>query len=246
MGVVTKTGPCSKEQGLGQKIGSKRSRPSCSIRTKTNTRVVRHGGPRGNDGRPKAVCPERQEIGGGYPKSACSETSSRGKGLKITSERTRESQTNGNEKTRGEESWRLATGRGRLRAKEYVCCKSQPFQNLSRDLFPPRKFLPTGDSAAFNGTARQPSPVQGVWLHPPYNGAPRRCPVQPSTPLWPDQVDVLLLLFSPSIHVFGRPSATSSAVNPPLAKPLCPGRCAWMRYRAHGMTHGAVGPRLSI
>jgi hypothetical protein len=79
-----------------------------------------------------------------------------------------------------EQSWRLATG-GRFRANGYACFLSQPFQNLSRNLFPPRGFSPTGDSAAFNGTARQPSPVKGT------------CPVQPSTPLGPDQANVPLL-----------------------------------------------------
>jgi hypothetical protein len=62
------------------------------------------------------MCPKRQKIGGsGYPESASSETSSRGKGLKITSERTGESRdkglkTNGNPKTgeRSEQSWKLA------------------------------------------------------------------------------------------------------------------------------------------
>jgi hypothetical protein len=40
-------------------------------------------------------------------------------------------------------------------------------RSLSRNLFPPRGFSPTGDSAAFNGTARQPSPVMGTCLHHP-------------------------------------------------------------------------------
>jgi hypothetical protein len=52
-------------------------------------------------------------------------------------------------------------------ANGYVCAPVAPFQNPSRDLFPPRRFLATPESAAFNGTARQPSPVMGVWLHPP-------------------------------------------------------------------------------
>jgi hypothetical protein len=76
------------------------------------------------------MCQDGQKEGGGFPISACnSETSTRGKGLK-TSERTGESRykglkTNGNPKTSGEQSWRLAT-RGRLRANGYVCCKRQP------------------------------------------------------------------------------------------------------------------------
>jgi hypothetical protein len=86
--------------------------------------------------------------GGGFPESACrTQTSTRGKGLK----------TNGNAKD-GEQSWKLATG-GRFRANLYAYCKWQPSQNPSRNLFPPPRFSPTGDSAAFNGTARQPSPV---------------------------------------------------------------------------------------
>jgi hypothetical protein len=67
---------------------------------------------------------------------------------------------NGNPTT-CEQSWRLAI-RGRLRVNGYVCCKWQPFQNLSRNLFPPRRFSPPGNSAAFNGTARQPSPDMGT------------------------------------------------------------------------------------
>jgi hypothetical protein len=100
---------------------------------------------------------ETGNEGGGFPKSTCSSANStRGKGLK-TNERTGESRdkglkTNGNEKTSGEQSWRLAT-RGRFRANGYACFKSKPFQNLSRNLFPPRRFSPPGDSAAFNGTA---------------------------------------------------------------------------------------------
>jgi hypothetical protein len=142
---------------------------------------------------------ETGSEGGGFPKSACSsETSTRGKSLK-TSERTGESRgkglkTNGNTWKSSEQSWRLAIG-GRFRANGYVCCKWQPSQNLSRNLFPRRRFSPTGDSAAFNGTARQPSPALGTRLHPPhpYSGPPGRCPVQPGTPLGPDQVNVLLL-----------------------------------------------------
>jgi hypothetical protein len=35
----------------------------------------------------------------------------------------------------------------------YACFKTKPFQNLSHNLFPPRRFSPTGNSAEFNGTA---------------------------------------------------------------------------------------------
>jgi hypothetical protein len=94
-----------------------------------------------------------------------------------------------------EQSWRLVRC-DRFRANGYVCCTRQPFQNLSRNLFPPRRFSLPGDSAAFNGTARQPSPVLGTRLYHPYSGPPGRCPVQPGTPLGPDQVNVLLLLDS--------------------------------------------------
>jgi hypothetical protein len=69
--------------------------------------------------------------------------------------------TDGNTRTseeEGERSWRLAI-RGRLRANGYACGKRSPFQNLSRNLFPPRRFSPPDDSAAFNGTARQPSHI---------------------------------------------------------------------------------------
>jgi hypothetical protein len=49
-------------------------------------------------------------------------------------------------KTIGEQSWKLAI-RGRFRANGYVCCFIQPFQNLNRNLFPPRRFSPPGNSA---------------------------------------------------------------------------------------------------
>jgi hypothetical protein len=39
-------------------------------------------------------------------------------------------------------------------------------------------------------------------MHDPAAGATRRCPVQPSTPLGPDQVNVLLLLFSSNMTEF--------------------------------------------
>jgi hypothetical protein len=39
----------------------------------------------------------------------------------------------------------------RLRANGYVCASRAPFQNPSRDLFAPRRFLVTPESAAFNG-----------------------------------------------------------------------------------------------
>jgi hypothetical protein len=42
---------------------------------------------------------------------------------------------------------------GRFRANGYVCRRRSPFQNLSRNHFPPPRFPPTGDSEALNGTA---------------------------------------------------------------------------------------------
>jgi hypothetical protein len=110
------------------------------------------------------MCPVRKEkVSGGLPKSA--QTSTRGKGLK-TNEKTGESRDkgltpNGNPFTRSEQSWRLAT-RGRFRANGYACFKSKPFQNLSRNLFPPRRFSSPGDSAEFNGTASQPTLIMGI------------------------------------------------------------------------------------
>jgi hypothetical protein len=53
---------------------------------------------------------------------------------------------NGKSNTKCERSWRLAT-RGRFRANGYACCFIQPFQNMSRNLFPPRWFSPPRDSA---------------------------------------------------------------------------------------------------
>jgi hypothetical protein len=97
---------------------------------------------------------------GGFPTSAYRFSKSRGKGLT----------SNGNPKTRSEQSWRIAT-RGRLRENGYVCFSRKPFQNLSRNLFPPRRFSLPGDSAAFNGTARQPSHrIWGLGMHHPAAG----------------------------------------------------------------------------
>jgi hypothetical protein len=73
-----------------------------------------------------------------------------------------------------------------------VCGKGPPFQNLSRNLYPPRRFLTAGDSAEFNGTARQPSPWVLSAL-PRVRGPQGRCLMQPSTPLGADQVNVLVL-----------------------------------------------------
>jgi hypothetical protein len=89
--------------------------------------------------------------GGGFPTSACRFSNSRGKGLT----------SNGYPFQRSEQSWRLAT-RGRFRANGYMCFSRKPFQNLSRNLFPPRRFSPPGDSAAFNGTASQPTLIMGI------------------------------------------------------------------------------------
>jgi hypothetical protein len=131
---------------------------------------------------------DRPKEGGGFPKSAYnSETRIRGKGL-TTKERIGESRDKGltpddNEKTSSEQSWRLAT-RGRFRVNGYACCTRQPFQNLSRNLFPPRRFSPPGDSAAFNGTARQPSPVLGTWHAPPRMAALRTVVRCSQVPRW--------------------------------------------------------------
>jgi hypothetical protein len=97
--------------------------------------------------------------GGGSPKGA-SRATKPSKGStpnERTSEGTGESggeghaTKNANQKS-SEQSWRLVT-RGRFRANGYVCGTRPPFQNLIRNLFPPRRFSPPGDSAAFNGTA---------------------------------------------------------------------------------------------
>jgi hypothetical protein len=42
--------------------------------------------------------------------------------------------------------------------KDTRVASSHPSQTLDRDLFPPRRFLPTGKFSRFNGTARQQSP----------------------------------------------------------------------------------------
>jgi hypothetical protein len=140
--------------GSGLTISFARSGPSRSATrsriTSSDIGVIRHGGSRGDDGGSETIGPFWQEEGGGFPTSACRFSNSRGKGLT----------PNGYPETRSEQSWWLAT-RGRFRENGHVCCKWQPFQNLSRNLFPPRRFSPPGDSAAFNGTARQPSPVNG-------------------------------------------------------------------------------------
>jgi hypothetical protein len=50
---------------------------------------------------------------------------------------------------------------GRFRVNGYVCDKLSPFPNLSRNLSPPRRFLATPDSAAFNSTAGTSHPSSG-------------------------------------------------------------------------------------
>jgi hypothetical protein len=166
------------------------SGPGTRTQASTDANIIPCESSQRGDGRGSASEDRNgQEVGHRRSK----EPSTRGKGLN-PKERTGESRdkglkTNGNQKTstRGEQSWRLAT-RGRFRAKGYVCCKRQPSQNLSRNLFPPRRFSPPGDSAAFNGTARQPSHL-GLGMHHPVAGATPRCPVLPSTPVGPDQVN---------------------------------------------------------
>jgi hypothetical protein len=55
-------------------------------------------------------------------------------------------------------------------------------------------FLSTPDSAEFNGTARQPSLRMVLGMHHPAAGPTGRCPVQPNTPLGPDQVHVIIII----------------------------------------------------
>jgi hypothetical protein len=130
-------------------------------------------------------CTETQE-GGGFPKSASSERTGESRGKGLTSD--------GNAKD-GEQNWKLAI-RWRFRVNGYVCCTRQPFQNLSRDLFPPRRFSPPDDSAASMAQRDNRHTDRVLGMHPRAGGATRRCPVQPSTPLGPDQVNVLLFFFS--------------------------------------------------
>jgi hypothetical protein len=72
--------------------------------TQTGTGLIRHGRSRRDDGGSETMGPNRQEKGGGGdPKNARNQTSTRGKGLK-TNERTGESRdkglkTNANPKT---------------------------------------------------------------------------------------------------------------------------------------------------
>jgi hypothetical protein len=72
----------------------------------------------------------------------------------------------------GERSWRLAI-RGRFRENGYECFKKKPFQNLSRNLSPLRRFLPPDDSAAFNGTAASSDALTSTTPHPALRGVVR-------------------------------------------------------------------------
>jgi hypothetical protein len=47
----------------------------------------------------------------------------------------------------------------------------------------------------FNGTASQPTLRMGTWHAPPRSRPNGRCPVQPNTPLGPDQVNVYLFVY---------------------------------------------------
>jgi hypothetical protein len=124
-----------------------------------DTGDLRHGRSGRDVGGSEAIGMPWEKEGGGFHTSA-SRPTKRSNGS-TTDQRTREGTgesrgkgltSNGEENTKCEQSWRLAI-RGRFRANGYACCKSQPFQNLSRNLFPPRRFSPPGNSAAFNGTA---------------------------------------------------------------------------------------------
>jgi hypothetical protein len=123
-----------------QRCTDQRSCTCCRPRTvtPTDTGDLRHGRSRGDDGGSETTRTNWQKS------ARSSETSTRGKGLK-TSERTGESRDKGPKTSTREEddeqSWTLAIG-GRFRANEYVCCKRQPFQNLSRNLFLRGGFLP--------------------------------------------------------------------------------------------------------
>jgi hypothetical protein len=72
-----------------------------------------------------------------------------------------------------EQSWKLLSS-GRRRVNGYVCGQLSPFLHLWSQSFPPRRFLPLANSAAFKGTGRQPSPH----LHFPATRPKGRCPVQ--------------------------------------------------------------------
>jgi hypothetical protein len=110
-------------------------------------------------------CTQEFHEGGGFPTSA-SRPTNRGKGLNpkerasegTGKSRNKGSTTNANTRTsKGVQSWRHARC-GRFRANGYVCDRRSPFQNLSRNLFPPRRFSCHTRFSRFNGTARQPSP----------------------------------------------------------------------------------------
>jgi hypothetical protein len=90
-------------------------------------------------------------------------------------------------------SWRHTSG-GRSRVKWDTCvANGNPSSNLGRNLFPCGVFLSSTKSAG-SMAHRDNRHSSGTSLHHRAARATRRCPVQPSTPLGPDQVDVLLLL----------------------------------------------------
>jgi hypothetical protein len=90
-------------------------------------------------------------------------------------------------------SWRHKSGR-RSGVNGYACGNSSPFPNLGRNLFPCGVFLRCTKSA---GTMAQRDNRHLIrWLdqraHAP-SAHPSACPVRPTTPLGPDQVNVLSL-----------------------------------------------------
>jgi hypothetical protein len=91
-------------------------------------------------------------------------------------------------------SWRHTSG-CRFRVKGYVCGTLSPSRNLGRNLFPRGVFLQcaksAGSMAQWESKATCSSPTAG---------AIRRCPVKPSTPLGPDQVNLLLFFAFRSVQ----------------------------------------------
>jgi hypothetical protein len=86
-------------------------------------------------------------------------------------------------------SWRHTSGR-RSRVNGYVCDNLSPSPNLGSNLFPCGVFLRSTKSAGSMAQRGRGGP-KGAGP----KGATRACPVQPPTPLGPDPVNVLLLLF---------------------------------------------------
>jgi hypothetical protein len=86
-------------------------------------------------------------------------------------------------------------------------------------------FLTTPESAGSMAQRDNRLPLWVLGMHHPAAGAKRRCPMQPNTPLGPDQVNVILFYFICLSYTSARPLVLA---NPP-PNPRPNGRGRWPR-----------------